>query len=205
MMKTGIATVVVLFGLLAGVPEPADCVLAAKNASTKANHASAIVRQSASGPQPAVKGLDADGRLHINSGDRCPVCAMRVAAHPKFAGAIQLTDGRTFYFCGTGCLLRTWLHPEVFLGVDRGLIRRAVVQDYFTGVPCDAEQVLWVAGSDVMGPMGPALVPLKNDADLAVFKKRHGAKRTFHLLELDDQTWQSITGKQAIPQQQSSQ
>jgi copper chaperone NosL len=126
-----------------------------------------------------------------------------VAAHPKFAAAIELTDGRTFYFCGTGCLIRTWLHPEVFLGVSRELIKQPVAQDYFTGTPCDARQVLWVAGSDIMGPMGPALVPLKNPADLAVFKRRHGGKHTFRLPELDDATWQSITGRKALPEHQS--
>jgi HEPN domain-containing protein/YHS domain-containing protein len=50
---------------------------------------------------------------------------MKVKDHPKFACGIELEDGRTYYFCGTGCMIRTWLHPEVFLGVERGALRRA--------------------------------------------------------------------------------
>jgi YHS domain-containing protein len=44
--------------------------------------------------------------MHISSGDRCPVCAMQVSKHKKFAYAVQLMNGSTFYFCGTGCMIR---------------------------------------------------------------------------------------------------
>jgi copper chaperone NosL len=151
------------------------------------------------GPIPPVKGIDEQGRLRFSEGDRCPVCAMKVMDHPKFACGIELEDGRTYYFCGPGCMIRTWLHPEVFLGVERGALRRAVVQDYFEGRHVDALSVTWVAGSDVVGPMGPALVPVGNDRDLEVFRQRHGGKVTFRLADLDDGKWESITGKKAVP------
>ncbi len=110
---------------------------------------------------PAKHGLEMDGTMNISPSDRCPVCAMNVKKHAKFAAAIELENGETHYFCGTGCMIRTWLHPEVFLNVDKKQLKRAVVKDYFTGKPLDAMQAYWVAGSDVIGPMGPALVPLK--------------------------------------------
>jgi hypothetical protein len=47
--------------------------------------------------------------------------------------------------------------------------------------------------------MGPALVPLKNEEGLEVFKKRHGAKAVFRLSEMTDEKWQQLTGKKAIP------
>jgi hypothetical protein len=47
--------------------------------------------------------------------------------------------------------------------------------------------------------MGPALVPLKNEQHLDVFKKRHGAKAVFRLSEMTDEKWQQLTGKKAIP------
>ena len=123
---------------------------------------------------------------------------MTVRNRPKFAAAIELTDGTPYYFCGTGCMKRSWLHPDVYLGVDSAALGRAVVKDYFTGKPLDALKARWVAGSDVVGPMGPALVPLKNDADLTAFKKRHGGERVFRLGEMTDALFQSITGKQPV-------
>jgi len=149
---------------------------------------------SGAGARAALKGLDESGKMQISEEDRCPVCAMTVARYPKFASAIQLKDGRTYYFCGTGCMIRTWLHPEVFLGVRKDAIRVAVVRDYFTGIESDATEVIWVAGSDVVGPMGPAVVPIRNEKDVAAFQSRHGGEVVFKLLELDDEKWESIRG-----------
>jgi nitrous oxide reductase accessory protein NosL len=124
---------------------------------------------------------------------------MKVKNHPKFACGIELKDGGTFYFCGTGCMIRFWLHPESFLGVERQELQRAVVQDYFEGQHVDALSVIWVAGSDVVGPMGPALVPVRNERELDVFRQRHGGTISFRLADLDDDKWESITGKKAVP------
>jgi copper chaperone NosL len=154
---------------------------------------------SGKGPKPGANPLDENGRMQISPQDRCPVCAMKVDAHPKFSSAIQLTDGTTFYFCGTGCMIRSWLHPEVYLQRPKARVSRTVVQEYFGGQHMDGLSVIWVAGSDVVGPMGPALVPLKDEADLAVFRKRHGGTAVFRLGDLDDQKWQAITGKKALP------
>jgi copper chaperone NosL len=148
---------------------------------------------------PAAKKLSQDGTFHVSEEDRCPVCAMAVSKHPKTAAAMTLTDGTTYYFCGTGCLIKSWLHPEVYLGVDKSRAARAVVHGYFDGKPIDALKARWVAGSDVVGPMGPALVPLANDEDLAKFKERHGGKAEFSLQNLDDARFESVTGKQVLP------
>jgi nitrous oxide reductase accessory protein NosL len=150
-------------------------------------------------PVAAASGLEADGTLHVGPEDRCPVCAMRPAKNPRFAGAIELLDGRTFYTCGPGCLLRSHLHPEAYLGVGRAAVKRLVVQDYLNGRPTDAAKARWVAGSDVVGPMGPAIVPLANDTDETSFRERHGGKVTFGLAELDDAKWEALTGRKALP------
>lgn len=142
--------------------------------------------------------LDEGGGLHVSPGDRCPVCAMEVREHAPFASAIQLLDGRTYYFCGTGCMIRAWLHPDVFLGVEREQVRRAVVTEYFGAAAVDASTAIFVAGSDVVGPMGPALVPLRDQADVATFRARHGGTTVFRLGELDDRRWQEITGRDVL-------
>ena len=151
------------------------------------------------GPHPGLKPLDESGAMRISSQDRCPVCAMQVSKHQKFACAIELTNGRTFYFCGSGCMIRSWMHPDIFLGATKTELKRSVVQDYFTGEQVSGGSVYWVAGSDVIGPMGPALVPLKNEQGLDVFKKRHGATAVFRLSEVTDEKWQQLTGKKATP------
>jgi nitrous oxide reductase accessory protein NosL len=158
---------------------------------------SVLADDSNAGPNPGLKPIDDSGAMHISSQDRCPVCAMQVSKYPKFACAIELINGKTFYFCGSGCMIRTWMHPDIFLGTTKMELIRSVVQDYFTGDQVSGESVFWVAGSDVIGPMGPAIVPLRNEEDLEVFKKRHGAKAVFRLSEMTDEKWQQLTGKKA--------
>lgn len=176
-------------------PSPAESVQAPQT------HARAMAaKPSAKKPalvKPAAQGLDGEGRMQISEGDRCPVCGMRVAKHKKFASAIELDDGTAYYFCGTGCMIKSWMHPEIFVGRDKTTLGRAVTPEYFGGEYVDALSVRWVAGSDVVGPMGPALVPLKDDADLRTFEKRHGGKTRFRLADMDDAKWKAIMGKDA--------
>lgn len=149
------------------------------------------------GPEPGRKPLDENNRMQISAQDRCPVCGMKVAEHVKFSSAIQLTDETTFYFCGTGCMMRSWLHPEIFLATEKEQLQTPVVRDYFTGEEVDGRDVFWAAGSDVIGPMGPALVPVKGEKALEAFKRRHGAKAVFRMDEMNDDKWYAITGRKA--------
>jgi copper chaperone NosL len=149
--------------------------------------------------KPGLKPLDEHGRMQIGDQDRCPVCAMKVNAHKKFSSAIQLTNGDTFYFCGTGCMIRSWLHPEIFLNASKSELKKSVVQDYFSGQHVNGLAVYWVAGSNVVGPMGPALVPILDEKQVEIFKRRHGGKAVFRLGEMTDEKWQQLTGKKVAP------
>ena len=149
------------------------------------------------GPEPGRKPLDENNRMQISDQDRCPVCGMKVAEHAKFSSAIQLTDETTFYFCATGCMMRSWLHPEIFLATEKERLQTPVVRDYFTGEEVDGRDVFWVAGSDVIGPMGPAMVPFKGEEALEAFKRRHGGKAVFRMVEMHDEKWYAITGRKA--------
>ena len=149
----------------------------------------------AQGPRPGAQPLDARGRLNASPEDRCPVCAMRPIKYPRFAAAIQLTNGTTFYFCSAGCMLKAWLQPVIFLGYRAETLERPVVQDYFSGEPVDARQVFWIAGSDVIGPMGPALVPLLESSHVEAFRRRHGGTEIFRLKALNTDNWEALTGK----------
>ncbi len=144
------------------------------------------------GPRPAGDGLTTLGDLQLGAQDRCPVCGMFPAKRPKTAAALELKDGRTFYFCGNGCLLRSVHDSQLYLGVAADRIERLRVRDYFSGAAIDARKAIWVAGSDVIGPMGPALVTLQDEGALNAFKQRHGAKQTFTLDQVDDALWRQL-------------
>lgn len=146
-------------------------------------------------PRIGLKPLDENHQMQISPSDRCPVCGMRVIQYSKFNSAIQLKDTATYYFCSTGCLIRSWMHPEIYLGLARELLERPIVREYFSGRQMDARDMIFVYGSDVIGPMGPALVPVLDERHLKVFKRRHGGKTQVRLLDLNDARWVEMTGK----------
>ncbi len=173
-----VAMVLFLLGLSAGAPS--------------AEPASAEPAAGPSRPVPALLPLAADGTMQISDPDRCPLCGMFPAKRRKTAAAMALADQRTFYFCGNGCLLRAWHDPVTHLNVPPGRIQRMVTRNFFTGEPLEAQKAWWVAGSDVVGPMGPAIVALASQADVEQFKARHGGKIVFQLSQMDDALWQKL-------------
>lgn len=154
--------------------------------------ANPIYASDGKGPRAGKKPLDENGQMQISPEDRCPVCGMKVMRYLKFAAAIQLRSRVTFYFCSTGCMIRSWMHPDIHLGATAAELKQPVVQEYFSGRQVDGRSLVFVFGSDVIGPMGPALVPVMGEKYLNVFKKRHGAKSQFLLDNMDDGKWQEM-------------
>ena len=161
--------------------------------------ANPICASDGKGPRAGIKPLDENGRMQISAEDRCPVCGMKVIRYPKFAAAVQLHRGATFYFCSTGCMIRSWMHPEIYLGASATELKQPVVKEYFSGRQVDGRRIIFVYGSDVVGPMGPAVVPVMNEDYLKVFKKRHGGKFQFFLDDMNDDQWLKMTGKKIQP------
>ena len=144
------------------------------------------------GPVPAKLGLTGTGELQISKTDRCPVCGMFPARRPTYAAAMVLKDGRTFYFCSNGCLLRTWHLTATHLGVSAESVAHMAVHDYFSGAVIDAHDAWWVAGSNAVGPMGRAFVALRTSGAADAFKERHGGEHTFKLEQLDERLFKAI-------------
>lgn len=142
-------------------------------------------------PPPAPEGMGPDGALRISPKDHCPVCGMFPARIPQCAAGLRLADGRTFYFCSNRCLLIAWRHPRRHLGAN-ARIDRVVVLDYFSGKPLDGLTAWWIAGSDVVGPMGPALVTLESEQDVEAFQRRHGGIQVFKPDQIDASLWRQI-------------
>jgi copper chaperone NosL len=144
------------------------------------------------GPPPAANAPGADGSLRLDPGDHCPVCGMFPARRPECAAALQLQDGRTFYFCSNRCLLGAWRNPGIHLGVSADAIKRVIVLDYFNGTPIDGRSAWWIAGSDVIGPMGPSLVTVSTRDNATVFQERHGGSLLFQLDQVDAALWSKL-------------
>lgn len=118
--------------------------------------------------------------------DKCPVCGMFVAKYPDWVAAAELADGTRLFFDGAKDLFKFVLEPARWLPArTRADVKAVTVTDYYALAPLDGRAALYVAGSDVLGPMGRELVPFARREDAEEFKRDHHGTR---ILTFDEVT-----------------
>jgi hypothetical protein len=110
------------------------------------------------------------------AGIRCAYCGMKIAATSPWRCAIDLANGSRIEYDSPRCALLDWRTREI-------LPRILLVQDYYDRSWRGGDEVLFVASSDVMGPMGADLVPVDR-ARAQQFAREHTGTRPLALTEL---------------------
>jgi nitrous oxide reductase accessory protein NosL len=112
----------------------------------------------------------------ITQKSRCPVCGMFVAKYPQWLTQVNMSDGRTEFFDGVKDMMAYYFAPQQF-GAPQGItVEEVYVKDYYSQEWIDGRKAIFVAGSDVYGPMGHELVPFVSQAGaLNFFKDHHGS------------------------------
>ena len=143
----------------------------------------------------AVMGLDSEGNMQVSKEDTCSICGMPIHKHLRFATGIEIKDGAAFYFCGTQCLIRAWLKPEIYIGVPKENLKTSVVTSYFNGENLNGKNAFFIMGSDVMGPMGPSMIALATEREKEAFISRHGGTSVFGIDSISKATWEKANGR----------
>ncbi|MFZ2268876.1 MAG: nitrous oxide reductase accessory protein NosL [Azonexus sp.] len=112
--------------------------------------------------------------------DLCPVCGMIVSKYPNWVAVVSWKDGHNHFFDGAKDLFK-FLHDlaKYAPGHRQEEIAGIYVTDFYNLEKIDARRALFVAGSDVLGPMGHEFVPLANQADADDFMKDHKGRRIY--------------------------
>lgn len=109
--------------------------------------------------------------------ERCAVCGMFVAPHPQWTAAIELKDGRRYYFDGPKDLFICLFDLATYLpGTRMEQVGGVYVTEYYGASLRPASEVVFVTGSDVLGPMGQELVPVLGLDAAAMFRRDHAGK-----------------------------
>lgn len=135
----------------------------------------------------------ADRGAAVPAGAKCPVCGMFVAKYPDWTASARFKDGTTYYYDGPKDMFSHFLDPARYTpGRRQADITLLMVKEYYSLTMIDARTALYVAGSDVYGPMGSELIPFRNEKDAIAFKIDHRGKRILRLNEITRQTIQSL-------------
>lgn len=129
------------------------------------------------------------------AGARCAKCGMLVEDHPRWvAGAVTASGGEE-RFCCPRCMLAWHLSP-------RGKGSRDLwVTEYYAQQPTPVADVFFVMGSDVVGPMGKALVPIAGREAAERFRQDHRGSRLLQAGEITSERLREIAGKPPEPTQ----
>ncbi|MFO7766085.1 MAG: nitrous oxide reductase accessory protein NosL [Pelovirga sp.] len=115
--------------------------------------------------------------------DRCPVCGMFVAKYPEWIATIVLNDGQQLFFDGAKDMFRYYFSlPEG--QVTRDDIHSIYVTEYYSARYTPVDEVLFVLGSDVYGPMGAELIPVRGRQHAQTFMKDYSGKRIVTFAEV---------------------
>ncbi|MCA9589078.1 MAG: nitrous oxide reductase accessory protein NosL [Myxococcales bacterium] len=108
--------------------------------------------------------------------ERCKTCGMRIDPASPWRAEIELDGGAKLSFDTPRCALRAFRSGA-------HAAKRLRVQDYYDRAWLDAAEVRFVVGGDVVGPMGPDLVPVA-PGRVTKFIQDHSADRAYSLDEL---------------------
>ena len=117
--------------------------------------------------------------------DRCPVCGMFVAPYPDWVTTIVLKDGKQIFFDGCKDLFRYYLKlPEGEGKGTKGEIAEIYVTEYYSTQLVPAENVFFILGSDVYGPMGKELIPVAKKKLAETFMLDHSGTQILRFNEI---------------------
>ena len=109
--------------------------------------------------------------------DRCAVCGMFVAPFPQWTAAIEFKDGRRFYFDGPKDLFVAFFDlPAYIPGATQEQVAGIYVTEYYSTRLLPATELLFVTGSNVLGPMGQELVPVLGTEAAETFRRDHAGQ-----------------------------
>jgi hypothetical protein len=107
---------------------------------------------------------------------RCKNCGMKIDPQSSWRAELVGDDGSLTAFDTPRCALQSWRSGKTPAKSVR-------VQDYYDRRTAEGSAVRFVVGGDVVGPMGPDLVPV-DPSRAGKFLQDHGAERALRLEEV---------------------
>lgn len=107
---------------------------------------------------------------------RCKHCGMKIDPASPWRADLVAADGTATSFDTPRCALTSWRSGKSQATEIR-------VQDYYDRRWRSGSELRFVVGGDVVGPMGPDLVPI-DPAQASKFIQDHGADRALRLEEV---------------------
>ncbi len=123
--------------------------------------------------------------IKLSKKDKCPVCGMFVKKYKKWVAQIVFEDGSYRVFDGCKDMFKFLFKMKKY---EKKLKREDVsdiyVTEYYTTKVMKADDLYFIVGSDVLGPMGHELIPVKGETEAKIFMLDHAGKKKYRFSEI---------------------
>jgi copper chaperone NosL len=127
----------------------------------------------------------AEGPVKPKPKDKCPVCGMFVSPYPQWTAEIIFKDGAYAVFDGPKDMFKYYFNVSKYNNEKTEKdISGIYITEYYTTRMMSARDVYFVKDSDVMGPMGNELVPIKGEREVKTFMRDHRGKKILEFHEI---------------------
>jgi copper chaperone NosL len=125
--------------------------------------------------------------------DRCPVCGMFVYQYSKWVARTVFKDGSVYFYDGAKDMFKHIFNvPKYTPGKSAEAITDIHVTDYYDVELIEARSAYYVIGSDVLGPMGHELLPLKDQHSAQEFLRDHKGKSILRFQDVNEDVIKSL-------------
>jgi copper chaperone NosL len=123
----------------------------------------------------------------VHDDEKCPVCGMFVAKFDQWLTQIVAENSRPLVFDGVKDMMAYYFDPSRYGGSIDASGAEIWVRNYYTLEYIDGRGAWYVAGSDVMGPMGEELIPFSTRDEAEQFKKDHHGAAVLRFEEITEE------------------
>ena len=120
-----------------------------------------------------------------NARDKCPVCGMFVSRYTNWIAEITFKDGTYAVFDGPKDMLKYFFNVSKYSKDKTSKdISEIFVTEFYSAKMMRAGELFFITGSDVLGPMGHELIPVKGGQEAKTFMHDHKGKKIFKFEEI---------------------
>lgn len=124
-----------------------------------------------------------------SEGERCSKCGMLVDENPRWIAGLVNESDREQRFCSPRCMF-AWLRSPRGTGA-----KDAWATEYYGQTRRPVEELFFVMGSDLTGPMGKSLVPVAERPAAERFMEDHQGSRVLSADEITADLLKEVAGR----------
>lgn len=127
--------------------------------------------------------------VSVKKKEKCPVCGMFVYKYKKWVAEITFKDGSYRVFDGCKDMFKFYFNMSRYeKKLTKNDIANVYVTEYYTTKVMKANELFFVVGSDVLGPMGHELIPVYGETKAKIFKLDHSGKDIYRFNDVSPDT-----------------